>query len=1119
MQKQTKDKLKKAVPLALGSSMMVLSLIPAAAAFAASNNFISNVQTHVSGKMVSATSNHGHLNVWYQFRITAPNGHTWIQRRFGSSPSMTWVPPGSGTYHVEAFALTQWQVAHKQWNKAVAGTKIADTKAAQVASISISGAPTTNIATNTAETLTVVAKNSAGNVIANPGTPKWTLSSTSGAALQNLANGGTVFDATMAGSYTVTATLDGQTATATIVVYGAPAAVKLTPASSSLVADGAATDAITATIVDANGNTVSDYNGTITVTDNVGDGSTYGLMNASGNFVAPNTPTQYTVTNGVVKFQIGASSTAGQVQTLTSSALTPVASGTNINYGTVSITQTQAAATNIALQVVPTYPSFLGANTQNSTRVQYQLQDASGASLGTFTGHYATITVSGPGSLSSTSSVTSKTVYVEGNVWNWVTVYSEQGQPGTITVSIAATGLTGSSVTIPSYENTGPAALNVVAKGGTDPSTGNAWTQYTVTVNDTNGHPIAGATDSLSITDNAPAQGGSLVYGTVNSQGVFTPSSAPTQLTNGVATFAVETGAVGTSPATITITDTSDPALKSVTEAYNFTAGGASKVAVSPTLAGYYVEPGQTVTYTAQLEDGSGNAVSEAGQSVTFSFTGDTAGATLPDGLTTGTYTATTDTNGVASVTVTVPSTAPTSSSTFGVQAVYNGQPAVSGATISVVSAAAYATQLAVSGAPTVALVAGSSVSSGTITVAVDNIVGTPISGNTLQITTSNSQVLPLPNPDQPGGSVETLSSGAYGLPTLTGGLAGTATITVTDISDPAKPSASFAVNVVPSSSATPQLEYNGHAVSASNPLVLSANTPVALTVLNADAGGNPVPVSGSTPLQVDLFNTGDAGNFEAVAGGAAINDVFIPAGQTSTTVYYESPTATTIDSGMTAQKAVASSLRVTSPSSSAFSATAGSAEPYTFTLLDQNGNALQNSGLTLGYSLSGTVTSGSVTLNGTTGVTSGTVAFNSNGQATVTVTDTKATDSFDVVGAQGSVSGTSVKETVVPGVVSVSQSTFTLAPTSAATSGAAFTATITLEDQYGNVETGISSGTAVFTTTLNSGATLTGAASASVTLTSGVASATFTTGGTPTGTVTVTVNADGITKTATFTE
>jgi len=68
---------------------------------------------------------------------------------------------------------------------------------------------------------------------------------------------------------TVVATAGGQTASATIVVFGAASSISCSASKTSFAADGAATTSIKGTLLDANGNTVANDNTTlITLTNN-----------------------------------------------------------------------------------------------------------------------------------------------------------------------------------------------------------------------------------------------------------------------------------------------------------------------------------------------------------------------------------------------------------------------------------------------------------------------------------------------------------------------------------------------------------------------------------------------------------------------------------------------------------------------------------------------------------------------------------------------------------------------------------------------------------------------------------------------------------------------------------
>ena len=1068
MQTQT---IKKVGSLALGSSFLVLSMLPAAAAFAATNHYITNVTTTANGTSVSATSTTtpAHLKVWYQFRATTPQGHTWILRRFEASPTFKWTPPKSGTYHVQAFALTQYQVATHQWKAAVSGTTVTDSKTPQVSSISISGAPTANIGTNTAETLTVVAKNSSGTVVSNPGTPTWSLpSGTSGATLQTLTNGGTVFDATAAGTYTVTATLDGQTATAKIVVYGSPAAVKLSAASSSLAADGAATDKITATVVDSNGNTVANYSGTATIADSL---NLIGSTGQPSDFTAGNNGDTLTFTNGVATFNLGPTTNAGETDTLT---LTPPSSS-NLAPATLNVATASPTVSGLSLAIGSSSAQDLAANSQSHVTVNVSTTDTAGNVVGSSAGTYATVTLSGPGSFVSGSTpgnaVTTESVYIPAGTSGGttaVTVYSIVGETGTVTVSASSSGLKSGSTTVPSYLVGSPAKLAVKSTTGTD-SNGNAYTQYTVSVLDSNGQAVPNATGSLSISNNATAQGGAIQLGTINSSGAFingtTANPTTVAINNGVATFAVENdGPSGTSPVTLTMTDSTDSSLPSITAPYSFTAEAASQLMVSPSSY-YTVKPGQQVTYSAQVADANGNPVSQSGVPVTFSFpnAADMGGfTTFPNGLSSQTV----DTNGsgVASVTFTVPGSATGGSMQVAASAPSSyGLSSGNSATVNIESATdsgAYATQLLLknglaSNATTVSSIsetaskAGTAIQGNTIDAIPQNAVGGSVGANdVLQITSSNSNVVSVNTADETASS----GSGYFNVASdLKTGMAGSATVTVKDISNPTAPSASFVVNVTPGPATQYTFEYQGAPI-ATTGLSVAANSPVALTVVNSDAAGDPIPVTGNSPVTVDVKTTAPNAELLGQVGGGPVSSVQIQPGASSATVYLESSVAESVTPGeFTATGASAASTitglaytnsTITVPQSGSTTDAVSTAP----TVTNASGTVLTNSG---SYSIQGPSSSASgVTIDSTTG--------------TVSVASSATTGTWAVTYTQGSATET-VKLTVQNGLTeSVSSATpysaGTATPASATltvNSGASAAGTLTF-----TVNTGSAGGT-----------------------------------------------------------
>lgn len=1036
MQKQTKDKLKKAVPLTVGSSMLILTLMPAASAFAATAP-ITNVQAHVmpNGRLTASSNHQGYL-VDYQF-LAKYNGSWHIIRKYEHSWHTNWTPPtGAKNVEIQVNALTEWAVAHKDWSRHMGSKPVAEGQ--QVASLSISGAPTSNIGTNTAENLSVVAKDAAGNVVSNPGTAKWSVSGT-GATVEALANGGAVFNATAAGSYTVTATLDGKTATSKITVYGAPAAVKLTPASSSLVADGSATDTVTATVVDANGNTVADYSGTATIGDSVSP-SLISTTGQPSDFSVVGSADTLTFTNGVATFNVGPTTSVGLSDTIT---LTPPAS-TGFAAATTTITAANPQVTGLAVALGSTSAQDLAANSQSHVTVDVSTTDGQGNVTGSAAGTYATVTLSGPGSLVSGSTpsdaVKSETIYIPAGSSGGttpVTVYSIVGETGDVTVSATSSGLQSGSTTIPSYLVGAPASLNVKTSTGTD-SNGNPYTLYTVSVVDSNGQAVPNATGSITVSNNAVAQGGTVSMGTVSSSGVFTPGQTTFNISNGVATFAVENaGTTGTNPVTLTITDGTLP---QATASYDFTAGAATQLLVTPSNSSYYtVKPGQTVTFSAQVADAYNNPVAGAGVPVTFNFLQKGGFTTFPNGLTQ--ETVDTNANGVASVTFTVPSNA-SGTTPLEVSAASTGLTTADSAAVNIESATnstAYATSVSLTNGSSGAVTSltdsatntGSAIAT-TINANALNAVGQDVTGNdTFQITSSNPNVAAVTTED-----VNSTKGTANIASDITVGMAGSATITVKDISNPSMPSASFAVNVTPGTASQVTYEYNGAPI-ATTGLNVNANTPVLLTVVNSDSAGDPIPVTGSTPLTVDVSTTAPNAELLGQIGGGPISSVQIQPGATSATVYLESSQAETVipkELSATTTSSLSAPAGLTATTGSAGSTTVGLSWTAVTGAKSYDVYTSTDGGTT--WSAATNVTSPSYTYTGTKGGQS--VEFK------VTAVDTYGSQSTGAT---------------TTGTTPAAAATTITAGTPSATTEAAgtpVTITYTVTDQYGNAVSGL---------------------------------------------------------------
>lgn len=932
MQKQT---LRRVVPLAVGSSLLLLSLVPATAAFA-QNIYISNVQTTADGTSVTASSTTypAGLHVWYQFRAETPAGHWWILRKFESSPTFTWTPPQSGTYHVQAFALTQYQVATKQWKKAVAGDVTTDSASEAISSISISGAPTANIAVNTLETLSVVAKNSSGTVVTPSAKPTWTLAPTTGATLQTLTDGNVVFDATTAGSYTVTASLDGQTATATIVVYGAPAAIKVSSASSTLVADGQATDTITATVVDSNGNTVPSFNGSLTVT-NTGDGVQ--LLDAAGNPVSGNSET-VTAKNGVATFQVQASTIPGTSDTITVTDPTQ----TTITGNTTISTEAQVAT---AVKVV-TPSTYISANQSNTATVEAEVVDQDGQPM-LYGSYPVTFSVSGAATLANASNGTYTTTFTgDGSASNpnlaTATIQSTVGDVGAITITASSSNLTSGTGTMQAVIAGVPTQVAATLSASSF-AEGSSGVTLNLQAEDAQGVPVNNPDGQVmvNVTQNGAEATNIIVNGTTLTSSDTT--GVPVKLnSSGAAAVTINDNNSGADAGTYTVTVTPitgatytfAPDTLTLTE----TAGSPTMVSVS-TNAEYVSTSAPTAQITAQLQDAYGNPVSEAGVPVTL--TSSLSGATLN-----GSSSVTLDTGSNGSVTATLSLPDQSGDAAF----VSASSPNLTGSTsdlITVETEIASTVQVSLEDTQQgsndyqsqAQAVAGDTIT-GTVKVLGAN--GEVVPGTQdVQITVSPAAGLSDVNLASTGTGVYTLDvTNGTGTFTAKAGQEGSFTVTAQDLSVAQQPKGSATMANLPGPVQAYDVFSGTTNVSSSPGLDVTSsdvNTAIPVFVRAVDAAGNPVVSNGNT--YVDLSSSALSGTyaFRSSPDGADLSpaQVDIPAGSTGVEVYYV-PTAT----GSVTLTAAAATQQV--PSIHETSVTASDAAPggkITVTVQPENGN------------------------------------------------------------------------------------------------------------------------------------------------------------------------------------
>ena len=945
--------------LTMASSLAWMSILPATAVFAQQPSTVGAVSltgpttsTLNGSATFTASATSANATTEYQFWVEMPNG-TWVDgQNYSASNTFTLSTPSAGDYLVTVDVLNQAQVSAGDWS--MAATTLPDGVFVDSSVTVLSSAPSAGVQLGASVTLTATATN-----IFDPLYQFW-VESPSGTWSQSgaYASGNSfTFTPSQEGSYRFVAYAKSPLAAnnpegalissvGSATAYGTAAQVVLSPASPTLMANGSATDLLTATVEDSHGDTVANFSGTVWVfeTNPQGNGGLFGA--SSSHFQcflvlpceSPSTSGLITLTDGVGSVAISAPSIDGNytydfaTDNLVSS--TSGAGGVatqsqvaNVTYGSATVMTTAPSDNSLGLQ--STLPN-LESNAQSSTTVWVQLKDSTGAPYTTANGQYVNLTLSGTAraSFSASSSQTTATIEVASGTFQVpVTVYSENGSNGTITVTAQSedptvTPLNAASISIPVVEVGVPAAVTVRPV-----ATVSGTTVYAADVVDASGNTISlglGAAATFVVTDNSSTSNPNAIlgYSTVSATGsgmVFGAvkfGPAPSNLsavstTNGQFEFGVYTFAHGDGePVTIKVADTAlTPALAGTTM-WTFAAPEPGYTESLPRFTAIFddshalqsatVTAGETAMVSAQLTDQYGHAVPEAGQPIWFTLV-DGGVAALPNGANQAgdTYEAFTNSQGIASIPMQVLSSA-TVGATFQVASSGAAKMEEDGAVYTVVSPSNYATTLSLGGEQT-RVTAGTPLDS--LTATLENALGAVASGNTydeILFQSSNSGVVSFGAGAAASGS-EIISPPSSGTVTavqgvtggfaggLYAGMAGTATVTVTDVSNAAMPSASFQITVVPGTPiTTPWIEYNGQHVSSVNEIPLPANTPVELQVVNVDAGGDPIDVTGTTPLAVELPVLPGGEYWQAANGGVSSSSmvVDIKPGQSSANVW-----------------------------------------------------------------------------------------------------------------------------------------------------------------------------------------------------------------------------------------
>lgn len=741
--------------------------------------------------------------------------------------------------------------------------------------LTLSGSAT--MAANTNEQLTVVLKDPSGNVI---DTSNAQVKYTSDSPNAFVSSGGQLV-VTTAGVYHITATVDGITsAPLTVTVAGAASGLKLTAASPTIVADSTATDTITATVVDVNGNLVSGYNGMMEFRDTNGQ-----LVGANG--TVSGDVTSVPVVNGVATIQVKSTSQLGASDTITGLNVSQTGgglleNGSNVISSSLSVTQQPQIATS--LKVVPTNATVEN-NVPSEDGFTVQVLDQSGQPM--LSGVYSVnLAVTGSGKLD--QSTPTSTAYVgnnstssavQGNIW------SEQGVTGPITIIATSQGLATGTAVVQSLVVGSPVAVRAAVDASSSSTivAGSAGGVFDLSTSDQSGNQVTDVNNTG--------------FKAVVLQGT---SAVASNIAN-VSIQGNKAVVTGTVAGSYVLQVTSSDGLTAANVPFVITAGLPSKAVItSPSTSVDLPIGSNTTTVVAQLQDAFGNTVSEAGVSVEF-IVATHAGSDVATlgGTTSGILTLTTGSNGQVSVPF-VGSHSPGDLWTVGVDKVNGNSVAQSPVSIKMVGGVPTTMRVGLQDTvsantnnpvylkSTTTAQAGDTV---TVTISPTDSYGNPsTNGDLIQVQLPAGLVNPIgltPVTGQPGVYTAVLPTNGILTFNATAAQAGGAQILATDLSVGNTTLQGGAEMTIVQGTAVGAALFNNYGeVTATNPVTVQPNVPVQLWLRPVDAEGNAV-IEGNAALTYTLGDGKVGGAFRTSASGANVTSLQLPAGTSGIPVFY----------------------------------------------------------------------------------------------------------------------------------------------------------------------------------------------------------------------------------------
>ena len=757
--------------------------------------------------------------------------------------------------------------------------------------LAVSSVSAINGTVNTGGSTGFTFKNSDGTVATPTGV---TYSVTSSNAATGFFNNG-VFTATAAGTYTIQAAIGTTDLTTSVTVIGSAASVTLSAASTSFAASiGTKVDTVTATVVDASGNTLSNYSGVVQayISTSTGDIIETPVSGSGAGTLA--SPYVFTATKGQVTLTLDAAGTQGTDVVYVG---VPDSTGAVSNWQTISLSAVAPSATTIKADSTTPKSLAAGAAYSPGTVVVFHIYDQSGNIVST-ANYNGTVTLSGPAQFPS-GGQTSALSFSNGNATAATFVTTSPTTTGTITLTPTVNGLTGTPVTINVYSQaTNATQLSLSSQPTTTAFTADAvgaattlatkFQEYAVQAADAKGNSVTTPPTNVNVTVLGPDGNPSAAVGVWN--GTYTLSTATTPVTvAGAGAYTIDLGqASATIPAgtyTVKIADaTLNSTIAPLTETFTVTAGLAHNVVVTPSASPYDLQVSSPSTsVSAQLVDAWGNNVAQSGAVVDFAGTGNFA----PNASQVAT-----NANGIAMVTATdtqaTPAAGDIGTVTANIDATWKANHNDASA-LSVPVASGNLTLISSSAASIIASESATTLVSGgttpTITTSTINSVGAPVSGDTLKWSLTGPTGFTAIN--------GTVNAGANIIASwpATLNMAGTYTVTLTDSSQTSVPAVTKSFTVTALAASRAVFFQNSTVVSA--PIAVAANSPITLTVESTDANNNPVMTTNG--VKVTLSDGAAGGAFALTQGGAPVTTVTILAGQTSVQVYYVKATAGSI--------------------------------------------------------------------------------------------------------------------------------------------------------------------------------------------------------------------------------